>query len=319
MSVQLGTVNSPSGLDIPRDRYGRPLIVPADGGKPEPYTRASKFGDALEDTYNLSLWQQRMVLLGCVEADHLLLDAAAHRDDRTHLNRIVEEAKTAAQAHAGAAKGTALHRITEKIDRGEPTGKIPKDYLADVDAYRRATDGIQWLHLERFIVCDEVKAAGTADRYGIWNGRLVVGDTKTGSVDYPLKMAVQLAIYAHGKGYHPDTGRFDLGDVDKRTALIIHLAQGKGQCELRPLDIREGWQAAQLAVAVRAIRNASKKWLLPAVTGDDQALRDAIAAAADETALAALWRDNRHVWTADHTALAAARKNVLAATQPPVA
>ena len=50
--MQLGTVTSPSGLDIPRDGKGRPLITPADGGKPIPYTRASKFGDALEDTHS---------------------------------------------------------------------------------------------------------------------------------------------------------------------------------------------------------------------------------------------------------------------------
>ena len=63
--MQLGTITSPSGLDIPRDGKGRPLITPADGGKPIPYTRASKFGDALEDTFNLSRWQQRMRSVLC--------------------------------------------------------------------------------------------------------------------------------------------------------------------------------------------------------------------------------------------------------------
>lgn len=308
--MQLGTITSPSGLDIPRDGKGRPLIVPADGGKPIAYTRASKFGDALEDEYNLTRWKLRMAISGMTLADHLPLAVAAHRDDKNALNRLAEEAMTAAQAGGQASKGTALHKLAEKVDRGEALGPIPAEYRADIDAYQRTTEGIEWTHLERFVVCDALRAAGTADRFGIYRGRLVVGDMKTGSVDYPLKMAVQLAIYANAKGYHPDSGRFDLGDIDLNTGLIVHLPQGQGRCDLYEIDLAAGWQAAKLAEQVRAIRAESRKWTRPAKALD--ALADQIATAEDGDVLAEIWRANRDLWTPAHSELAAARKALLA-------
>lgn len=41
---------------IQRDRWGRPLITPPDGGKPKPYTRASTLAKALDDNQGLIDW-----------------------------------------------------------------------------------------------------------------------------------------------------------------------------------------------------------------------------------------------------------------------
>src|SRR5689334_2925212 len=64
---------------VPRDRWQRPLVVPPKGGKPVAYTRCTTFVGCLEDTFNLSRWQQRMVALGLNDRPDLLLAVAAHR------------------------------------------------------------------------------------------------------------------------------------------------------------------------------------------------------------------------------------------------
>src|SRR5215831_14489249 len=96
---------------IRRDRWLRPLVVPPGGGKPVPYTRCTTYVSALEDTYNLSRWQQRMVAIGLAERQDLLLAVAAHRDDKAHLNELCEKALEAAKGSAPATTGTALHKL----------------------------------------------------------------------------------------------------------------------------------------------------------------------------------------------------------------
>lgn len=48
----------------PRDRWGRPLIVPVGGGKPEGYKRTTTFIDVLDDKSNLTDWKTRIVVTG---------------------------------------------------------------------------------------------------------------------------------------------------------------------------------------------------------------------------------------------------------------
>lgn len=126
---------------VERDRYGRPLIVPVRGGKAKAYTRCTTFVDCLDDKFNLQQWQQRMVALGLASRPDLLLAVSAHAEDKNHLNRITGEARDAAAASAAATTGTAIHALTEKIDRGEELPPIPEAYRADLEAYRRETRG----------------------------------------------------------------------------------------------------------------------------------------------------------------------------------
>jgi hypothetical protein len=46
--------------EIPRDRWGRPLIEPPDGGKPIGYTRVSTLAKALDDKTSLMDWKCRI-------------------------------------------------------------------------------------------------------------------------------------------------------------------------------------------------------------------------------------------------------------------
>jgi len=300
--------------ELPRDRWGRPLVTPPDGGKPVPYTRCTKFVDALEDKYNLSKWQQRMVALGLVGRSDLQLAVAAHRDDKGKLNKIVDEAMEEARAGAAATIGTALHSLTEAFDRGEQMPSYPDTYRADLNAYATATKPLKMLpeYIERFMVHDPLRIGGTPDRIVELAGRRYIADLKTGSVDYAIgKIAQQLAVYAHSVTYDHVTGtREPVEGVDQDTAIVIHLPAGTGTCELISVDIAAGWEAVQLSAKVRAWR--SRKNLhapLDAVAVARRARALELIDAADHPDdLNDVYRDHVDVWTDDLTVAGAARK-----------
>lgn len=241
--------------EVPRDRYGRPLIKQPDG-KAKAYTRCTTYVGCLEDTFNLAQWQQRMVALGLASRPDLLLAVSAHSDDKRRLNDICTEAREAAAASSAATTGTALHRLAERLDRGEQV-PIPSMAAADLEAYQRATQGIRWLHIEQITVHDGLQVAGTPDRIGVGpDGKARVYDIKTGSVDYGMgKIAMQMAMYAHSSLYNVVSGIRTPLDVDLTSAVVIHLPAGQGRCELLEVDIDAGWQAVQLATQVREWRN----------------------------------------------------------------
>lgn len=310
--------------EIPRDRYGRPMVIPADGGKPQAYTRCTTFVSCLEDTYNLSRWQQRMVALGLAERPDLMLQiASTDKDDKKSLNKVCEDAMEAAKAHAAATIGTALHALTERIDRGEDVGVVPEAYQADLDAYTEATKDLNAVHIEAFSVNDEYKIGGTTDRVVEVDGKLMIADIKTGSVEWGMgKIAMQLAVYANSQPYSHETGqRGAWGDIDLTRAIVIHLPAGTGTCELIEVDIAAGWEAVHIAAWVRGWRgrkNLSKPYVAPALTLPDAApspkiaaLEDHIATAISAESLSALWVQNQDVWNDDLTALAKARITLL--------
>lgn len=309
---------------VQRDRYGRPLITPPSGGKPVSYRRCTTFVGVLEDTYNLSKWQQRQVALGLAARPDLLLAVSAHGDDKDRLNQVCADAAEAAGSSSAATIGTALHRIAERIDSGE-TLTVPDVAKADIDAYQAATTGMTWTHIEKITVHDTLKVAGTPDRVGVVPGAAlpVVADLKTGSLDYGLgKIAMQLAMYAHSALYDPTTGARTALDVDLERALIIHLPAGTGTCNLVWVDIAAGWEAVQLAAQVWAWRG--RKGLTtpygpgagaaPTTTAGPDPLTLAILAATTVDQLTTLWGEHKATWTDEHTALAAERKNDLTAT-----
>lgn len=267
------------GLPIERDRFGRPMIIPPDGGRPTPYTRCTTFVGALEDTYNLGRWQQRMVAHGLATRPDLLLRASSlgaqpekfvqdprgqwvanPRFDpwRSEMDQTCEQALEAAAAHARATIGTSLHALAERMDRGEDVGIVPEQYLPHLAAYAEATDRWEYLYIERFLVNDELKVGGTPDRIAKVPGfdRPMITDIKTGDVTYGVgKMAMQLAMYAHSQVYDVDGARRDLPeDLDTSTGLIVALDATKATCEVFEIDLVAGWQAVLLAGQVRRWR-----------------------------------------------------------------
>jgi hypothetical protein len=238
--------------EIPRDRWGRPMIMPPKGTKRVAYRRATTFVGCLDDTNGLMKWMSRQVAFGMGQRKDLVLAAAAaDPSDKKKIGEIADKAAEHAKGVAGdaAETGTALHSLTERIDRGLPLGVVPSEYQADIEAYRAATASIEYVGIETFRVHDDWKVAGTADRIGIINGRPTIMDIKTGSIDYPHKMAMQLAMYARSVPYDIATDKriADAEPIDLNHGIIIHLPAGQGRCDLYEIDIAVGWGACLIA------------------------------------------------------------------------
>lgn len=308
------TLDEPtSDMDkVERDRWGRPLIKQLDGSKAKAYQRVTTFIKAMDDTTGLSLWQQRMVARGLAARPDLLLSIQAHGDDDKELNRLCKEAMEAAASSAAATRGTALHRITERLDRGEPFD-VPATVKADVDAYRAATAGIEWLHIERMVVHDDYQLAGTPDRIGVVDGIPTVCDLKTGSL-WASSCAMQMAVYANSVLYDVQTGERSPLKVDSTRALVIHLPAGSGTCELVWVDLEAGWEAVECARKVHSWRKRKDLASPYQAANDVDVLGSLINAATSPDELTSLWQQHQGAWTPAHTDLAKQRKAQLLAT-----
>ena len=260
--------------DIPRDRWGRPLIEPIGGGDPVPYTRVSTLAKALDDKTALTAWKCRQTAIGMSARTDLVAKARALDPfDRRGLDEVVEEALAAAASDRAANVGTALHAFSEKIDAGHAPGDLVEmtdPLFLDLVAYQQATAHLTMEAAELFVICDELKAAGSFDRLVNLPGYgLVVADLKTGQHEpnYPHGVAQQIAIYAHGTLYGQQQGRIAaLADIGVRTdvGLLIHLPSERGTCDLYVIDLNHGWALAQTAVAVRAAYTTKPLTKLPA-------------------------------------------------------
>lgn len=323
MTADLQSVVTP----VPRDRWQRPLVVPEGGGKPVAYTRCTRFVGVLEDTYNLGLWQQRMVALGLSQRPDLMLGVTAARDDKGALDRLCADAAEAAKAHEKATIGTALHALAEQADRGRDLGVVPDAYVADLAAYADATAALQATAIEQFCVQDWLRVGGTPDRVVRLGRKRYIADIKTGSIEYGIgKIAMQLAVYARSRPYDPATGaRSDHGaELDR--GIIIHLPAGTGTCTLWWVDLLAGWEAVKVARAVWAARKARFKDLTapfespgelrPGMTpeaaaespcNEPQPLSEIIEECATEIALRSLWAEHAKEWTDALTMQARAR------------
>ena len=182
------------------------------------------------------------------------------------MDKLVEDAMEAAGATSAATIGTAIHTLTEKHDRGEDLGVIPEEYVADIQAYADATKHFKNVFIEQFCVLDKYKIAGTPDRVVEYQGQLYISDLKTGSIAYPNKIAMQLAVYAHGLPYDPATAtRGAWGGVNQEKGIIVHLPAGSGKCDIHFVDIKQGWKGIELAMKVRAFRDTKKSLVTPII------------------------------------------------------
>jgi hypothetical protein len=299
------------GAQIERDRWGRPMVVPPGGGKTVPYRRCTTFIDVLDDRYNLELWKQRQVADGLARRPDLVLKAAAAAGDKTELNDVTKQALEAAGSSAAATTGSAVHSLTEQIDRGvEPV--IPPTAAADIAAYREVTAKLDMKLIEVFVVHDELGVGGTFDRVVELDGLRYVADIKTGSIDYTgPKIAMQLALYSRSRLYDIRTGRRTDLDVQPDRGLVLHLPAGSGECTWRWSDLDAGWEGVEVCRQVWRWR--SRKGLLEA-SPPQVDLFDRITSCADLDSLRALWAAHQATWGEQHTAAAKARIAALETT-----
>jgi hypothetical protein len=233
-----------------------------------------------------------MVLIGAARAPHIPVQArsldSTDRAEKKQLDRLVAQATDAAGSNDKRDAGTWLHKLSEHVDRGEALPECSSQDLADMAAYKAATVHLDVVHVERLVVVDALKVAGTPDRVsrydgpgpdGEWISGNLITDLKTGSVDYgALKMAMQLAVYSRGQFYDPVQGtRTELPSVHQQWGLIVHLPVGSANCTVHWVDLSVGWAAAQLAQQVRRVR-ATRHLLRPFVPVDERKQSTVVAA-----------------------------------------
>lgn len=236
---------------IERDKWGRPLVIPPGGGPKTPYRRCTTYIAVLDDKHALETWKQRQIIEGLTKRPDLILKAAAAAGDPTTLNEVAVEAATAAGADAAATTGTALHALTEQIDRGH-TPTIPDIIKDDISAYQHATRNLKIEHIEVFVVNDNLRVGGTFDRVVRIRDESFVADIKTGkNIEQNQRaIAMQLALYAHSLIYDIPTGARQPLNVNQKWGLVIHLPAGAGTCDLTWADLETGWEGVQLAKRV---------------------------------------------------------------------
>lgn len=251
--------------DVPRDRWGRPLI---DG---KPYTRASTLAKALDDTSNLMAWKARKVAEGMGQAADLVALAATSRGDKKVLDDVVERAMDRAGAGGGRDIGTGIHAATEMLDAGEDITKLPTDLQRDALAFQDCYAGLGLTPVlaETFVVNRHLQTAGTFDRLMMdRDGDTIITDLKSiapeKDAEYAaqwsgLAWSIQLATYALGCPWTAATGVVSWTDwdvppprVDKGIVWVVR--RGEGDVTPVWVDLTVGLRAANLCADVRAIR-----------------------------------------------------------------
>lgn len=279
-------------IDSNRDQWGRPKIMLPDESKEVGYKRASSYGSPLEDDTNLVKWKMRQVARGVARRQAIGLavtraevgleedDKAAVTAARRELNDLCEQAMEAVGSGEAASIGTSLHAVFELIDLKRDAGHVQEQWRPDVAAYRALMAGFDVLDVERFVVQDEFRVAGTLDRavrtrYAmrapddtvIPAGSVLIGDVKTSqSMDFAgCKFAVQCWMYATGHPYDPVAKqRVAWGHEPPRTdwAVIFHVPSGKGTAAMFWVDLTTAGFAASDCREVYLWRNKNGKALI---------------------------------------------------------
>lgn len=269
--------------EVRRAANGRPYIFDPDKGKEVTYTRASTFAKTLSDGDSLSWWKMERLVTGILAdpgilAEGLVVASEGGELEKTVLSRIIAEGLERGGANDAAYWGTTIHGMTDFVDFTDTTLKrdqwdIPSEIWDALDAYSELTAAYIPVSGEKFVVCDELRCAGSYDRIlqHIHNGRPNIADLKTGRIRFP-DHRIQLAIYSRSKGYDIATGTRIGGPVDvvdPEVGLIVHLPHPRlgEEPDIKAVDLTRGWQEALLAQKVREARRTGKE---PEATHDEQ-------------------------------------------------
>ena len=233
-----------------RDRYGRYLLKDprtgqyktGRGGEPEGFTRATTFNKTLSDTYALSQWGKRNVMVGAAKRPDLVAQAFGKdvRADKKHLDQLVGQATEAAGDKVGANLGTALHEMTEQLDAGSLVlGEAPVAQLPELTAYMQRVHSVgmtfrrEWIERTTMTSLVGEDVAGTFDRIGtLTDGSNIIVDLKTGRDPMTYgdrEIAIQLLVYALGVNqfgiydWNRDEWEQQGPQVREDLALVIHL------------------------------------------------------------------------------------------------
>jgi hypothetical protein len=302
---------------VRRGPWGKPWVTrdfsPLDYG-PDPdnpldkplngylYERPSDISSNLDTKENLSPYHQAQAVFGVVTEPppHALIKqfralASEFTDPWTSAKQEVKELLKLARLFGGEERksgaGTALHRYSAILDKGEEPDYGASDFEPWLDAYCIAMGRFEVLEWEQFIVADDldnpgspadIRCAGSYDKLlrDRQTGEVMIGDFKAGKQDneWALKPTVQVAIYAHGVHYDQETGRrWPIHpELSLTKGVLIHLPYnggGEPECCIYPLDLEEGWKWAQQSMALTKARKmrATKKSVLARAKAPERA------------------------------------------------
>lgn len=276
---------------------GRYRLPHPETGREESWTRATTHAELPEDSYAITRWQLRQLLLGLRARPDLLrlVESWADEPDRAALDAVITTAHEVAGNDAKANLGTAIHEVLRRVDRAWPvddSGRpVAASDLIETTGWLSGLDLPDWAaphiggyltelarhglrplpaYTERRVVNLDLGCAGTIDNlYEEADGTVALGDKKTGRLDYPeRKYAVQLAVYA-GSAYLLDEAGgppLDLRSVGLRQdyAVLVSVDPESGACSVYRVDLRRGQVGANLAAQVREWRR-ERHLLLPYV------------------------------------------------------
>lgn len=331
----------------PRDRSGQPLLIPrgvevADENRVA-YTRASGLADHLEEFSFLWKWKMRGLAKGLADSMDLIRlvaaetyttgfaeDEQANRAAGRRIDEVIERAMDRSGTDAKADYGTAIHSRTEPGNKG--TDPDEKQRLDQESCWQLWADlGAVHLGTEIFTACDELRSAGTFDHLTyVPSLGIVVTDKKT-SAKAKQNYDVQLGGYSRSDVYDPLTDHritleeyveqqgWDPSLLNRSVGIIWWVKDGRTQA--RQLDLDQGFRWAKVAASIRDERRpqASRvakdvtKPLLAEAARQRASLLTALQSAPTIETLLSIWNNPtaQAIWTDDHTAAAAARKDQL--------
>lgn len=312
------------------DRYGYLIKDPETGefrrwknGNVKGITRTTTFNKAASDRTALTDWGKRNVLVGASLRPDLVLkahglDVAA---DKAQLAALVEQLEDAAGAKVSASIGTAIHALTEKIDRGEINlTDVPAAYQGHVLSYLEALEeaGLQVVPdlIEQTIFFPKYGGvAGKFDRvlYHRASDSYFMGDLKTGKTMSYGWDEIECQEYVYATGYNR-FGTYVRGDAEDGSqdyweapkyhvredmGVVMWLpVQGPeaGRCQLLATDLKRGKRQAKLCGLVREARANKPKpvaWVTPVPVQNRDWERE-FAGVGTGTDAAILWREAKN-------------------------
>jgi hypothetical protein len=238
----------------------------------------SKVAQITADRFAIEQYMKRMVGIGFTLDATLRERAAVDLDNKKMIQKVCDDAETAAKSHARADRGTQRHRVLELTLLGQ-TEFITDQQRNDAAVLTRTLDvyGLEPIagRVEQFVAWPDHGVVGRYDACLMYQGAPALFDLKGGvnAVLYPHTTLTQCALYL----FAPHTSANVIRDGDRSTvtewitmpdgidtdyAYVIYCDDDHEVGELWRLDMAHGWAGATLALSIvdwRKHHNYGKK------------------------------------------------------------
>lgn len=272
-----------------------------------------------QNDYQITQWIKRMVATGVALDPNLRENIAVHLDNKEMMNRLAEEALSAARARDAADRGTQMHHVMEMVLLGREDRLLTDQQRRDAELLKRTLDRHKLTPvpglIEQFVVWPEYKIAGRFDAVlEKPDGTKILTDLKSSAnaVRYPHSTAVQLALYARAPYVstqidHRTSARTGdecvmrewstmpaTLDLDRAYVLLVEPDSTEG--DVYQLDINHGWHAAERIMQIidwRRQLSGGKMiatYLPPDLPATEPSILAGIRAATNVEALREIWR-----------------------------